>query len=140
MGPHALIVEEHFAEDAIFFNHCPLHLNAFAGAHVGQAAIIEGFRAFMAEFLVLDPCVTNILTDGYHVAASYSVRLRHVGTGRSGRLGGMAHVRIDDDLKIKRVENYFDTASLAEIGDMLELFAARSEAMDRLARRSKSDT
>ena len=136
-GPHSIIVEEHFAADAVFLNHCPPHLSSFAGPHVGHTAIIKGFRAFLAEFTVTDPCVTSILTDGFHVAVSYSVRLRHVGTGRSGRLAGMAHVRVDPNLRISQIENYFDSACFAEIGEMLDAFAARSEALDRAQRRPK---
>lgn len=130
-GSHSLVVAEHFARDVVFMNHCPRHLSAFGGVHVGHAAVIEGFRLFVAEFHVTEPCITNILTDGFHVAASYSVRLQHVGTGRSGRVAGMAHVTVDPDHKIKKIENFFDNAAMAEIGEMLEAFSARSEALDR---------
>jgi len=133
-GSHAQVVKDHLAEDVVFLNHCPRHLSAFGGAHAGHAAVIEGFRLFVAEFHVTEPSITNILTDGVHVAASYSVRLQHVGTGRSGRVAGMAHVTVDPDYRIKRIENFFDNAAMAEIGEMLEGFAARSEALDRAKR------
>jgi len=143
-GASSLVVKEHFSEDVVFINHCPRHLCGFGGVHVGHGAIKEGFRHFLSEFHVIEPCVTHILMDGFHVAASYRVRLQHVGTGRSGRIAGMTHITIDPRRKVTRIENFFDNAAMAEIGEMLEAFACRSEALDRASkciqvRRSRGD-
>jgi SnoaL-like domain len=133
-GSYAQIVRDHFSPDALLLNHCPRHLSCFGGAHRGHAAIVSGFARLISDFLVADPSVSHILMDGFHVAASYSVALRHVGTGRSSRIAGMAHVTLDAKLRISQVENFFDSAGFAEVADLLEDFAARSEALDRMGR------
>ena len=132
----AKVAEERVAADVVFVNHCPLHLSAFGGSHVGRAAMVDSFKRFAAEFLMSQPCVTSILTDGYHVAVGWSVMLRHIGTGRSGQINGMAHITLGPDMQIRRIESFFDTARVAEVGEMLESFAARSEALDLVRRRS----
>jgi hypothetical protein len=132
------VAEDHIAEDVIFLNHCPPHLSAFGGAHVGRTAMVESFKRFAAEFLMTQPCVTSILTDGFHVAVGWSVMLRHIGTGRSGQINGMAHITLGEDMRIRRIESFFDTARVAEVGEMLEGFAARSEALDFARRASFS--
>lgn len=120
----------HFADDVVLTNHCPPHLTSFGGEHRGFDRLLAACRALRTDFIFLEPSVDSILADGFHLAVSYSIRLRHVGTGGSARLVGMAQITVTSDLRIRRIENFFDSATLAEVGDLLESFAARAEALD----------
>ena len=124
-------VERWFDPEAVVINYCPQHLSRVGGELRGRAEILLAVKLFRADFEASDPCVRSILMDGRHLVVTYSVRLRNVGTGRSGLVAGMAHLTLGSDLRVIQLENAFDTAAMAEIGDMLETFAARSEALDR---------
>ena len=133
-GPRDLLARNYFTEDATLRNHSPRHLSAFGGEHFGRGAIVQIFRQLASEFHFSQPNISSILTDGRHAAVAYSIHLRHIGTCKSGRVCGMAHVTFDDNLRVKSLENFFDSAAMAEIGEMLEGFAARSDALDRTRR------
>lgn len=128
------VAEERFDPGIVCVNHCPKHLTAFGGSHIGIEPMVQSFIRFQSEFVMSQPNVTSILTDGFHIAVGWSLLMRHIGTGRSGRVNGMAHITMGPDLLIRRVENFFDTAAVAEVGEMLQDFAAKIEALD-LARR-----
>ena len=125
-------MEKHLREDCEFVCNCPQTLLRAGGTLLGRASALQAMLSFFAEFEALATSVGDIVVDGAHVVVNYSMLLRHIGTGRSGHISSMNHYVLDADRKVTRMRVYFDNASIAAVGDLLDAFAEAVRGLDRL--------
>ncbi len=123
-------VEQHMRPDGVLVCNCPPELLQLGGAHHGVRDTIAALRSFFVEFQVTATSVDDIVIDGSHVVVNYQMSMRHVGTGRTGRVSGINHYVLDIERKITKCSIFLDNASLAIIGDLLEAFTATTRGME----------
>jgi len=129
-------MQTHFREDCELVCNCPPALLQLGGTHRGLSDSLIALRSFFVEFEVEATSVDDIMVDGAHVVVKYQMALRQVGTGRAGRVNGLNHYILGPDRKVFKCEIFLDNASLAQVGDMLEAFAATTRGMDEARRRT----
>jgi hypothetical protein len=127
-----------FREDCVLICNSPRAMLQIGGEHRGLPATIAALRSFFIEFEVSATSVDDIIIDGAHVVVNYNMSLRHVGTSRSGIVRGLNRYVLDTDRRIVKCDIFFDNASLAAIGDMLDTFAETARGLD-LVRRPHRD-
>ncbi len=123
-------VARHFRPDGELTCNCPPSLLQLGGTHRGIENILAALRSFFTEFRVTGTAVDDIVIDGSHVVVTYQLRLRHVGTGRAGVVGGMNHYVLDEDRKLTKASIFLDNASLAVVGDLLESFVETTRGLE----------
>jgi hypothetical protein len=131
------LMKTHFHPNGLLICNCPPELLQLGGEHRGLTNVLEALRSFFVEFRVNATSVEDIVIDGAHVVVNYHMAMRHIGTGKIGRVSGLNHYVLDHDRKITRCNIFLDNASLAAIGDMLETFASTMRGLEAMVRRPR---
>jgi hypothetical protein len=132
-------MNQHFSPEGVLICNCPPELLQLGGTHRGLADTMTALKSFFVDFGVTTTSVGDVVVDGAHIVVNYSMALRHVGTGRTGRVSGLNHYVLNLDRKIAKCNIFLDNASLAVIGDVLESYAATAKGMETARNRRGSD-
>jgi hypothetical protein len=133
------LMKTHFHPDGVLIRNCPSELLQMGGTHRGLPNVLEALRSFFVEFGVKATSVDDIVIDGAHIVVNYHMSMRHVGTGKTGRVSGLNHYVLDRDRKIASCNIFLDNASRAAIGDMLETFTSTMRGLESMGRRAAED-